>query len=115
MSEPPAVSVVVCCYNAATTVVQTLATLQAQSFANLEIIAIDDGSRDNTLAVLNDYAMGDQRMRVLTNSMNRGTAFTRQRGLQEARAPLVLFFGVARRRAGGLSLLLLPLSWVGAK
>lgn len=88
----PAVSVVVCSYNAATTVAQTLATLQVQSFTNLEIIAIDDGSKDDTVTVLHDCAIRDPRLRVLENPGNRGTAITRQRGLEEARAPLVIFF-----------------------
>jgi len=88
---PPAISVIVCCYNAATTVPQTLDSLRAQSFTDFEIIAIDDGSKDNTGEVLYDYTAQEPRLRVLENPGNRGTAFTRQRGLEEARADLVMF------------------------
>ena len=91
MTEP-AVSVVVCCYNAALTIGETLDTLCAQTFANIDILTIDDGSRDDTAAVLRYYATRDTRVRVLQNTGNRGTAYTRQRGLEEARAPLVIFF-----------------------
>ena len=87
----PAVSVAVCCYNAATTLSRTLESLAAQDFADFEILAIDDGSMDGTLEVLYDHAAREPRLRVLENPSNRGTAFTRQRGLDEARADVVMF------------------------
>lgn len=87
----PAVSVVVCCYNAATTLPRTLESLRDQEFADFEILAIDDGSKDDTVSVLHRHAAQDPRLRVLENPGNRGTAFTRQRGLDEARADLVMF------------------------
>ncbi|TDE33712.1 glycosyltransferase family 2 protein [Antarcticimicrobium sediminis] len=87
----PAVSVVVCCYNAAATLPRTLDSLQAQTFHDFEILAIDDRSRDSTVAVLHDHAAHEPRLRVLENPGNRGTALTRQRGLEEARADLVMF------------------------
>lgn len=88
----PAVSVIVCCYNAASTVGQTLDTLCAQTFSDFEILAINDGSSDDTRAVLRARAAQEPRLRLLENPGNRGTAYTRQRGLEEARAQLVLFF-----------------------
>lgn len=87
----PAVSVVVCCYNAAATLPRTLDSLAAQDFADFEILAIDDGSKDGTVAMLHDHAAREPRLRVLENPGNRGTAYTRQRGLDEARAALVMF------------------------
>lgn len=90
-NQVPAVSIIVCCYNTAPTVGQTLDTLCAQTFGDIEILAIDDGSTDNTRALLRDLATREPRLRVLENSGNRGTAFTRQRGLDEARAGLVMF------------------------
>lgn len=87
----PAVSIIVCCYNSADTLPWTLRTLSAQSFPNFEIVAIDDGSRDDTRAVLEEYAKAEPRLRLLANAGNRGTAYSRQRGLDEARAGLVMF------------------------
>ncbi|MBS0124923.1 glycosyltransferase family 2 protein [Thetidibacter halocola] len=87
----PAISIVVCCYNAAATLPRTLDSLRAQDFADFEIVAIDDGSKDDTVAVLHEHAAREPRLRVLENTGNRGTAFTRQRGLDEARADLVMF------------------------
>jgi len=87
----PAVSVVVCCYNAEETVASTLESLQKQSFTDFEIVAIDDGSSDNTVGQLGDFAAVEPRLRVLQNPSNRGTAFTHQRGLEEARGQFVMF------------------------
>ena len=87
----PAVSVVLCCYNAADTVMRTLDSLCTQSFDKLEILAIDDGSQDTTARLLHDRASQHTNVRVLENTGNLGTAATRQRGLEEARADLVMF------------------------
>ena len=87
----PEVSIIVCCYNSSQTLARTGETLSAQSFTGIEIIAIDDGSTDATQAVLQDWARTEYRLRVLENPGNRGTAYSRQRGLQEARADLVMF------------------------
>lgn len=87
----PAVSVIVCCYNSVGTLGRTLETLSGQTFDDFEIVAIDDGSTDQTASLLKQAAVSELRMRLLENAANRGTAFTRQRGLNEARAPLVMF------------------------
>jgi len=86
----PSVSIVVCCYNAGATVSRTLESLRAQTFTDFEILAIDDGSKDDTVAVLRGCAARDTRLRILENPGNRGTAFSRQRGLDTARADLVM-------------------------
>ncbi|MCB2080982.1 MAG: glycosyltransferase family 2 protein [Novosphingobium sp.] len=93
MTKPaPAITVIVCCYNAAQTIEATLDSLNVQSFADYEILAIDDGSQDTTVRLLHDRASQHTHLRVLENTGNLGTAATRQRGLEEARAELVLFF-----------------------
>lgn len=92
LPDHPEISIIVCCYNAADTVRCTLESLRRQNFKSIEILAIDDGSTDDTLALLRCDVALDKRMRVLNNGRNRGTAYTRQLGLEEARAPLVLFF-----------------------
>lgn len=91
MSGYPAVSVAVCCYNAENTLSKTLESLQNQVFSNFEILAIDDDSIDNTATVLREYANREPRLRFLNNTINQGTAYTRQRCLEEASAPLVMF------------------------
>jgi glycosyltransferase involved in cell wall biosynthesis len=61
----PTISVLMPCYNATTTLAEALESLLAQSFADFEILAVDDGSMDESAAVLDTYAQKDSRVRVL--------------------------------------------------
>jgi glycosyltransferase involved in cell wall biosynthesis len=74
---PPRVSVLLPCRNAAPYLPECIASLQAQSYADFEVLAVDDHSTDDTRAVLNDWAARDTRVRVisaapagLVNSLN---------------------------------------------
>jgi glycosyltransferase involved in cell wall biosynthesis len=66
MDPLPAVSVLMPCYNAAGTLPETLASLDRQSLSDFEVVAIDDGSQDQTYEVLRQKAFRDSRYRVLT-------------------------------------------------
>ncbi|MEI4488248.1 glycosyltransferase family A protein [Frigidibacter sp. MR17.14] len=85
----PLVSVVVPCWNAASSVGDTLASIRAQRLSNIEILLVDDGSIDDLTAALAPHR-ADPRLRVIRQE-NRGLAGARNRGLAEARAPLVAF------------------------
>jgi len=65
MSSFPAVSVLLPCYDAATTLEEALASLEAQTLTDWEVIAVDDGSTDTTLKILQEWSRGDGRFRVL--------------------------------------------------
>jgi glycosyltransferase involved in cell wall biosynthesis len=84
----PLVSVVIPAYNAESTVLETIASVQRQSFPDWELIVVDDGSTDGTLARLR--GVGDRRMRVLTGP-NGGVAVARNRGLAESVGQFVTF------------------------
>ena len=86
------ITVIVCCYNAERTISDTLRSLREQTRSPDEILVIDDGSADRSLEVVNAIATADGRIRVLVNEINRGTAYSRQRGLEEARTEAVMFF-----------------------
>jgi glycosyltransferase involved in cell wall biosynthesis len=66
-----------------------LASLAAQTFADFEILAVDDGSTDGTPAILRDWSRREPRLRVLTHPRNLGEAAARNRGLDTIRSPLV--------------------------
>ncbi|MBN2499851.1 MAG: glycosyltransferase, partial [Anaerolineales bacterium] len=61
----PAVSILLPCYNAADTLEAALASLRAQTLADFEIVAVDDGSTDDTLAVLEKWAKEDERIHII--------------------------------------------------
>ncbi len=83
MSAAPTLSIVMATYNGAALLPETLASLQAQTFADWELVAVDDGSRDNTVAVLR--GAGDPRIRVIESAVNGGPVVARNRAFAEAR------------------------------
>jgi hypothetical protein len=60
----PLVSVIVPAFNAATTVQETLRSVLAQTYANIEVIVVDDGSTDDTAATVARIAVHDARVRL---------------------------------------------------
>jgi Glycosyl transferase family 2 len=60
----PLVSVIVPAYNAFSTVQETLRSVLAQTYANIEVIVVDDGSTDDTAAAVADIAAQDTRVRL---------------------------------------------------
>ena len=61
------VSVIVPVYNVAKYLPQCLESLLAQTYANFEVICIDDGSTDNSLQILEDYQQKDLRIKFFSN------------------------------------------------
>lgn len=84
----PSVSVVMAVHNGGRWLAETLAGLETQTFADFEVVVIDDGSVDDTAAILAAAAGRDHRYRVITQT-NRGLVASLNRGLAEARAPLI--------------------------
>lgn len=88
--ELPVVSVVVPIYNAATNLEQTLRSVQSQSLSNWELIVVDDGSSDGSVAIVLSLFGDDPRLRLLRQS-NAGVSIARNRGVAASRAPLIAF------------------------
>jgi glycosyltransferase involved in cell wall biosynthesis len=84
----PAVSVLMPVYNGARFLPATLASMQAQTFADFELIAIDDGSTDASSHILQELAGRDSRFRIVRQD-NQGIVASLNRALGLARAPLV--------------------------
>jgi glycosyltransferase involved in cell wall biosynthesis len=62
----PVVSVLLPCYNAECTIDETLESLTRQTFSDFEVVAINDGSNDNTLGKLKSWSAIDTRLRVIS-------------------------------------------------
>ncbi len=84
----PAVSVVLPVFNAAGTLPGCLASLGAQTCADWELVAVDDGSADATPQLLAAAAAADPRVRVLTQA-HAGIVAALNAGLSAAHAPLI--------------------------
>jgi GT2 family glycosyltransferase len=83
--EWPFVSVVVCTYNGAPTIRDTLDALAVLDYPHYEVIVVDDGSDDRTVAILADYDV-----RVITTE-NRGLSSARNTGLEAAGGEIVAY------------------------
>lgn len=70
--EKPLISIALCTYNGARYLRPQLDSLLAQDYPNLEIIAVDDGSTDETLGILEAYSRRDARLKVHRNPVNLG-------------------------------------------
>lgn len=84
----PAVSVLLPVYNASEFLREALDSLIVQTFEDFEVIAVDDGSTDDSLEILREYAQRDHRFRVLSRP-NTGIVGALNDGLAVARAPLI--------------------------
>jgi len=79
----PLVSVVVPAYNAVNTINETLHSVRDQTYANLEIIVVDDGSTDGTASHVLRHCMEDARVRMISQ-LNQGIAAARNAGIAKA-------------------------------
>lgn len=84
------VSVLIPCYNVANYLVQCLDSVVNQTYRDLQIVLVDDGSKDNTWQVLQEYAKKDTRVEVY-HQENQGVASTRNNLLDKVKGDYVLF------------------------
>lgn len=74
LKEYPSVSILVPCYNEAENIRETVEILMKQKYPNFEVIAINDGSKDNTLDILHELSAQFERLRVVNLASNQGKA-----------------------------------------
>jgi glycosyltransferase involved in cell wall biosynthesis len=88
--EQDTVGVVVPMMNAERTIAATLDSISRQSHANLDIVVVDDGSTDRSVAVVDGRMSLDRRIRVI-RQRNAGVAAARNAGAAATRAPFLAF------------------------
>ena len=79
----PLVSVLICAYNVEKYFAQSLAAVVNQTWRNLDILIVDDGSTDGTLAIAKDFQKRDSRIRILAQPRNSGLIPSLNIGLDE--------------------------------
>lgn len=84
------ISVIIPVYNTETYLRKCLDSVCGQTYHNLEIICVNDGSTDGSQAILEEYVARDARVKVLVQE-NAGQAVARNRALDKARGEYVLF------------------------
>lgn len=85
----PDLSLLMPCYNAGATLEEALDSLQGQTYPDFEIICVDDGSRDNTLEILEGRAKQDPRIVVLSGP-HQGVVGASNRGLAACRGEIIV-------------------------
>jgi len=87
-SAEPRITVAMSVYNDARHVGETIESVLAQSFGDFEFLIVNDGSRDDSPAIIDGYAARDGRVRAI-HQENRGLIASLNRLIAEARAPLI--------------------------
>ena len=90
MNSEVLLSVIVPAYNVAEWLPRCLDSILSQTYSNIEVVVIDDGSTDDTSQIIDDYAVRDLRIRAF-HQQNKGLVETRERGIKEAKGTYIGF------------------------
>lgn len=85
------VSIIVPAFNCAPYIERSLESLLAQSYSNIEIVVVDDGSSDETLQIARRVAAGDRRIKVLSQHASGRAAAARNAGIRVSSGEFVAF------------------------
>ncbi|MBO6195202.1 MAG: glycosyltransferase family 2 protein [Bacilli bacterium] len=84
------ISIIIPCYNSSNTIRKCIDSIINQSYKNLEIIIIDDGSKDNTFDICKEIQKKDNRIKLFKKN-NSGVSATRNFGVSHANGDYVTF------------------------
>ena len=91
IGRPPRISVILPVYNAGRYLRQCLSSITGQTLREIEIICVDDGSTDDSGALLAECASHDDRVTIISQS-NQGAAVARNTGIDRATGDWLLIF-----------------------
>ncbi|MEM1115120.1 MAG: glycosyltransferase family A protein [Bacteroidota bacterium] len=89
--DSPTVSVLIGAYNAAPWIGETLRSVFDQTYPHLEVVIVDDGSTDGTLAAIEAAASGTDRDVTILSQENRGACATRNRAFEASTGDLIQY------------------------
>ncbi len=87
----PLISIIMPNYNGYPYIKEAVRSVLKQSYKNWELIVIDDGSTDKSRRYLRLLTLLDHRIRLLTNQMNCGVAYSRNKGVESAKGEYIAF------------------------
>jgi len=87
----PLVSIITPSWNVDRLIGETIASVQAQTFADWELLIADDCSTDSTAAVIESHAASDPRIKLIRQPRNGGPALARQAAIEQAQGRFIAF------------------------
>ena len=75
------ISVLVPCYNTERYLRSCIESILNQTYKNIEVIIVNDGSTDGSLDIINEYALKDSRIVVVDRKENKGVAYSRNEAI----------------------------------
>ena len=90
-NNDPLVSVIIPAYNSEDTLNDCIQSVVCQSYENLEIIVVNDGSRDNTKAIIEKFSSADPRVILVNKKENEGRVLARDSGIKNAHGKYIQY------------------------
>lgn len=91
MQNAPLLSVIMPVYNAEKYLSDAVKSVISQTYENIELICVNDSSKDNSLSLLNDLAKTDERIVVVDSPINVGAGQARNLGIAQAQGEYITF------------------------
>ncbi len=87
----PLISIIIPCYNNERVIIEAIQSAEKQTYKNVEIIVVDDGSTDQTFATVSEYIQGTNKNVKLYTKTNSGPAATRNYGFDQSNGQFIVF------------------------
>ena len=91
MKRIPKVSIIIAVYNTEQYIKKCLDSIINQTFKDMEIIVINDGSTDSSIDFINEYKQKDERVRVVNLDRNYGICYVRNKGIECSKGEYIVF------------------------
>ena len=93
-SKNPKISIVISIYNDETYIQTGLISIQNQDLKDIEIVMVDDGSKDNNTKLIEQLMIRDPRIVLYKNEDNKGALYTKTKGILNAKGKYVMIFDI---------------------
>ena len=90
VNKTPKVSVFLPIYNKEKYLINSIESLQKQTIKNIEIIAVNDCSTDNSLKILKKLSKKDHRIKIINNDRNHGLLYSRAKGIVNSKGDFLM-------------------------
>lgn len=86
----PIVSVIIPCYNSSKYIIETLDSVYQQTYRNIEVVIIDDGSKDNSVEIIQNYISSKANFRLIIQE-NTGQSIARSNAVEKSNGEFLFF------------------------